>query len=181
MIDEKTIRAIIPNASKNIGLYIPFLNSAFTVFCINTPQRQAAFIAQVAHESGGFRYVKELASGKDYDTGTKAKALGNTPEADGDGPLYKGRGLIQITGKNNYKACSMDLFGDYRLLKTPELLETPQYAVYSAAWFWLTNRLNRYADKEDFVGLTKRINGGTNGLEERKKYWEAAKCVLQQS
>lgn len=140
MIDEKTLRSIIPAAPQNLAQYIPFLNQAFEEFGINTPQYQAAFIAQVAHESGGFRYVKELASGKSYDTGTKAKALGNTPEADGDGQKYKGRGLIQVTGKHNYKACSLALFNDDRLLATPQLLETLQYAVYSAAWFWSSNR-----------------------------------------
>lgn len=178
MIDEKTLRYIIPTAPKNLGQYVPFLNQAFEKFAINTPQYQAAFIAQLAHESGAFHYVKELASGKDYDTGAKAKNLGNTPEADGDGQRYKGRGLIQITGKNNYKVCSMALFNDDRLLTTPELLETPQYAVYSAAWFWSANHLNKYVDKNDFIGLTKRINGGTNGLAEREKYWKAAKKLL---
>jgi putative chitinase len=178
MIDEKTLRSIVPAAPKTLYQYIPFLNEAFEEFGINTSQYQAAFIAQIAHESGGFRYVKEIASGKAYDTGNKAKVLGNTPEADGDGQRYKGRGLIQITGKNNYRACSLVLFNDERLLATPELLETPQYAVYSAAWFWSTNRLNKYVDKNDFTGLTRRINGGTNGLSERKHYWEKAKQVI---
>ncbi|KAA5533734.1 glycoside hydrolase family 19 protein [Taibaiella lutea] len=180
MIDEKILRAIVPTAPKTLGEYVPFLNQAFENFGIDTPQYQAAFIAQIAHESGAFRYVKEIASGKAYDTGSKAKALGNTPEADGDGQRYKGRGLIQITGKNNYSVCSLALFNDERLLTTPELLETPQYAVYSAAWFWSSNRLNRYVDKNDFTGLTKRINGGINGLAEREKYCKAAQKLLCQ-
>lgn len=172
------ILKICPTAPKNVDVFVPYLNLAFERFKIDTPKRKAAFIAQLAHESGGFRYVRELASGKAYDTGAKAKALGNTPEEDGDGQFYKGRGLIQITGKNNYKACSLVLFGDDRLLMTPQLLEAPEYAVYSAAWFWSSNNLNKYADSGDFTGLTKRINGGLNGFEERKIFWEAAKKVI---
>lgn len=175
MIDEKKLREIMPFAARNIQLFVPWLIDAFEKFGINTPAYQAAFIAQVAHESGSFNYVKEIASGKAYDTGTKAKALGNTPEADGDGQKYKGRGLIQITGRTNYKACSLALFGDTRLLDTPEILETPQYAVYSACWFWQSRRLNVYVNQNDFVGLTKRINGGINGLADRQAFWERAK------
>jgi len=178
MIDEKILRAIVPRAPRNLGIYVPYINQVFKEYGIDTPKRQAAFLAQVAHESGGFWYVKELASGIAYDTGAKARALGNTPEADGDGQFYKGRGLIQITGKNNYRACSLALFGDDRLLRSPELLETPEYAVRSAAWFWNSNNLNKYADSDDFTGLTKRINGGLNGFTERKKYWETATRLL---
>jgi putative chitinase len=178
MIDERTFRTIVPTAPKHAGMYIPYINQAFGKFHIDTPKRQAAFIAQLAHESGGFNYVREIASGKAYDTGAKAIALGNTPEADGDGQFYKGRGLIQITGRNNYKACSQGLFGDDRLLTTPQLLETPENAVYSAAWFWKSNNLNKYADSSDFAGLTKRINGGLNGFEDRKKYWAIATKLM---
>jgi len=178
MIDEKALMFIMPTAPANIDVYVPFINEAFEKFGIDKPKYQAAFIAQVAHESGAFHYVKEIASGKAYDTGSLAKALGNTPEADGDGQKYKGRGLIQITGRANYKDCSLALFNDERLLEKPEILEQPQYAAYSAAWFWKSRKLNNYMDNNDFVGLTKRINGGTNGLTERKKYWERARQVI---
>lgn len=104
--------------------------------------------------------------------------LGNTPEADGDGQRYRGRGLIQVTGHNNYLRCSLALFGDERLLRTPELLELPQWAAESAAWFWWVNGLNLLADKEQFNTITRRINGGLNGLEDRLQLWGRARAVL---
>src|SRR5690349_10638257 len=103
-------------------------------FEVNTALRAAHFIGQVAHESGGFHYVRELASGSEYDVGAKAERLGNTPEDDGDGEFYKGRGLIQITGRDNYRACGDALGLD--LLLEPVLLEEPRNAARSAAWFW---------------------------------------------
>lgn len=109
---------------------------------------------------------------------TLAARLGNTPEADGDGQRYRGRGLIQITGHNNYLRCSLALFGDERLLRTPELLELPQWAAESAAWFWWVNGLNLLADKEQFNTITRRINGGLNGLEDRLQLWSRARAVL---
>ena len=108
-------------------------------FAIITRLRMAAFIAQIGHESGQLRYVRELGNDKylaKYDTGRLAQRLGNTPEADGDGQKYRGRGLIQVTGHHNYEACSEALFGDSRLLNAPELLEQPVYAALSAGWFW---------------------------------------------
>lgn len=104
--------------------------------------------------------------------------MGNTPEADGDGQRYRGRGLIQITGHNNYLRCSLALFGDERLLRTPELLELPQWAAESAAWFWWVNGLSLLADKEQFNTITRRINGGLNGLEDRLQLWGRARAVL---
>ena len=95
--------------------------------------------------------------------------MGNGSEESGDGWKYRGRGIIQITGKSNYAACSKAMFGDERLLETPEILETDKSAiVQSACWFWNKNNLNTYCDKGDFIGLTKRINGGLNGLEDRQ-------------
>ncbi|CAI8794283.1 putative chitinase [Pseudomonas chlororaphis] len=113
-----------------------------------------------------------------YDTGTLAARLGNTPEVDGDGQKYRGRGLIQVTGRANYQACSEALFGDSRLLNTPELLENPVYAALSAGWFWQRAGLNSLADKGDFLTITKRINGGTNGLVDREALYERALKVL---
>lgn len=142
----------------------------------------AAFIAQIGHESGQFRYVRELGGDAylaKYDTGKLAQRLGNTPEADGDGQKYRGRGLIQVTGRANYEACSEALFGDSRLLATPELLEQPVYASMSAGWFWHRAGLNTLADKSDFLTITKRINGGTNGLEDREALYKRALEVLQ--
>lgn len=96
----------------------------------------------------------------------------------GDGWKYRGRGLIQITGRDNYAACSKALFGDDRLLRNPELLEQPEWACMSAAWFWDSRGLNSLADKGDIVGITKKINGGTNGLEDRKALYDKALKVL---
>ncbi|WP_027469165.1 glycoside hydrolase family 19 protein [Deefgea rivuli] len=175
-ITEHQLRAMYPGAGRRAALFLPHLNAALIEFAIDTPARAAAFLAQVGHESGQLLYVKELASGAAYDTGSKAKALGNTPAADGDGRLYKGRGLIQITGRSNYAACSKALGVD--LLANPSKLETPELAARSAGWFWASNDLNRYADKGDFVGLTRRINGGTNGLTDRQAIWARAKAVL---
>ena len=104
--------------------------------------------------------------------------LGNGDEASGDGWRYRGRGLIQMTGKSNYLQCSLGLFGDERLLSLPELLEQPQWAAESAAWFWEQNGLNELADRDQFNSITRRINGGLNGLQDRLDIWARARAVL---
>ncbi|WP_246182612.1 glycoside hydrolase family 19 protein [Pandoraea pneumonica] len=149
---------------------------AMSEFGISTPERQAAFLAQIGHESDGFATAQEYASGAAYDTGAKAIALGNTPEADGDGQRYKGRGLIQITGHRNYVLCGMALELD--LLEHPELLLEPINAARSAGWYWKNSGCNALADRGDFVGLTRVINGGTNGLADRQSRWKQAKAAL---
>lgn len=108
-----------------------------------------------------------------------ASRLGNGPTMTGDGFKFRGRGLIQITGRANYAECGEALFGDSRLLNAPELLEQPKYAVMSAGWFWQSKGLNILADKGDFLGITKRINGGTNGLADREALYKCAMQVLQ--
>ncbi|TWC57213.1 chitinase class I [Pseudomonas sp. SJZ080] len=115
---------------------------------------------------------------QDKKGGNLAMKLGNTSEADGDGQRYRGRGLIQITGRNNYQRCSLALFGDERLLRTPELLELPQWAAESAAWFWWIRELNALADRDEFEAITRKINGGLNGLVDRLQLWERARAVL---
>ena len=172
---------IMPNARPYAGVFIAALNAAMTNRKIDTPKRQAAFLAQVGHESGQLQYVRELGSDQylsKYDTGSLAAKLGNTPGADGDGQRYRGRGLIQVTGHDNYLRCSLALFGDQRLLRTPELLEQPQWAAESAAWFWSVNGLNALADQDQFNTITRRINGGLNGLEGRLQLWSRARAVL---
>lgn len=171
---------------------------------INTPQRLAAFMAQCAHESGGFTAIKENLNYRptslvalfkkyfDLPTATHycslpnkqeaianriyANRMGNGPEESGDGFRYCGRGLIQLTGKSNYQA-----FAD-SLQITPEeaseYLATFEGAAQSACWFWEANNLNQWADKGDIVTLTKRINGGTIGLEDRIKHYNHALHVL---
>lgn len=178
-ITEKQLQQILPNAGAKAGVFAPVLNAAMGKWGIVTPGRQAAFIAQIGHESGQFRYVRELGNNAylaKYDTGTLAARLGNTPEADGDGQKYRGRGLIQITGRNNYEQCGEALGLD--LLAKPELLELPHYAAESAAWFWHQAGLNSLADRQEFKTITRRINGGFNGLAERQALWEKAKQVL---
>lgn len=180
-ITTQQIQLIMPNARRQAGVFVSALNAAMAHQQINTPKRQAAFLAQLGHESGQLLYVRELGSDQylsKYDTGNLAVKLGNTPEADGDGQRYRGRGLIQITGRNNYLRCSLALFGDERLLRTPELLELPQWAAESAAWFWWVRELNALADRGEFEVITRKINGGLNGLADRLQLWERARAVL---
>lgn len=157
-----------------IEQFVDPLNKAMMEFEIDNPVREQMFLAQVCHESGGFHYVRELASGAEYDIGKKAVSLGNTPEDDDDGELYKGRGLIQITGRANYAACGDALGLD--LLTEPSLLEQPDNACRSAGWFWWSHHLNELADSNNFLLITKRINGGLTGYQDRLNYL----AVLQQ-
>lgn len=165
------IRRILPLAGTRADEFCAPLNAAMAEFSINTPARQAAFIAQVGHESGQFRYVRELASGAAYEGRAD---LGNV--VSGDGTRYKGRGLIQVTGRANYKACGIALGLD--LIAHPELLEQPANACRSASWFWKTHGLNELADAGDQIKITRRINGGTNGLAERLAFFETAEKVI---
>jgi putative chitinase len=162
---------------RRLALFVEPLNTSMAEFEINTPKRARPFIAQIAHESGEFQYVREIASGAAYDTGTKAERLGNTPEADGDGERYRGRGLIQVTGRRNYEACAQALGLD--LLAHPELLELPGNAARSAAWFWKANGLNELADKGDFRTMTLRINGGLTHYDQRLMYLKRAERVIK--
>lgn len=178
MITKQELMSIMPLVGARADAFLQPLNDAMEIYDINTPRRQAAFLAQLAHESGEFRYMRELASGTAYDTGALAKALGNTPEDDGDGEKYKGRGPLQITGRNNYHQCSMALYGDDRLLETPELLEQPFDGCMAAGWFWALHGLNELADAGDFKEITRRINGGENGMQDRERYYKLAGEVL---
>ncbi|GKQ44362.1 glycoside hydrolase family 19 protein [Pseudomonas syringae] len=178
-ITTQQLLQILPSAGQKAGVFAPVLNTAMSKYQIVTMPRIAAFIAQVGHESGQLRYVRELGGSaylSKYDTGKLAERLGNTPEADGDGQLYRGRGLIQVTGRANYEECGEALGLD--LINHPELLELPQHAAMSAAWFWHRAALNTLADKGDFLTITKRINGGTNGLADRQALYARALEVL---
>ena len=172
MLTVLTLKQIAPlTKTAVLEKYVEPLNAAMDEWEINTPQRQAAFLAQVAHESGGFHYVRELASGEAYEG---RKDLGNTEL--GDGRRYRGRGLIQITGRANYSACGAALGLD--LLGEPELLEGPENACRSAGWFWWSRKLNKLADADNFRRVTIVINGGLNGYGDRLVYWERAKEAL---
>ena len=178
-ITQQQLLQILPNAGQTAGVFVPVLNTAMVRFQIIGTKRVAAFIAQIGHESGQFRYVRELGSDQylsKYDTGSFAKRLGNTPEADGDGQKYRGRGLMQITGRANYIACGEALALD--LVNHPELLEKPQHACMSAAWFWASRGLNTLADAGQFDTITRRINGGQNGAADRQMLYARALKVL---
>lgn len=158
-----------PNTAKR---FIEPLNVCLEKYEINTPARIVHFLAQILHESGCFLYNKEIASGKAYEG---RKDLGNINV--GDGVLFKGRSFIQITGRSNYKLISEALGVDF--VANPVLLESDQYAFLGAGWFWNTKKLNKYADVDDFLTITKRINGGTNGLEDRKNWLMKCKAVIK--
>ena len=173
------LQQILPNAGQSAGVFVPVLNTAMVHYQIVGTKRMAAFIAQIGHESGQFRYVRELGNNQylsKYDTGSLAKRLGNTPEADGDGQKYRGRGLIQITGRANYMTCGEALALD--LLNQPELLEKPQHACMSAAWYWASKGINTLADAGQFDKITQRINGGQKGAADRQALYARALKVL---
>lgn len=179
MITARQIKQIVPFAGiANINKMLNPLNEVLAKFKIDTPIRMAHFISQLAHESGSFNYVKEIASGVSYDTGRLAAKLGNTPQADGDGQKYKGRGYIQLTGKSNYDLFDKYTGRKYDLLNHPERLETPELATLAAGWFWNNHNLNALADRDDIIGITRVINGGSNGLKERKDFLIRAKKIL---
>lgn len=172
ILTKEQLKKMVPNAKDfRIDQYLGPINKALQEFGITTPKQVAAFIAQVAHESGSFRYSEEIASGEAYEG---RKDLGNV--VPGDGKKYKGRGLIQLTGRANYKAFSE--FAKIDFVSTPSLLAQPQFSAMAAGWFWWKNNLNKLADKDDFKGITKRINGGYNGLEDRLNHWKKTKSVL---
>lgn len=165
---------IMPVSGKLADLFAAPLTAAMAEFGIDTPQRQASFLAQVAHESGQLRFTRELWGPTPAQRAYEGRVdLGNT--FPGDGFRYRGRGLIQITGRSNYRQCATMLGFD--LLNNPELLEGPTLASRSAAWFWQKRGLNDLADKDDQIAICKRINGGTNGLQERLSFYEAARKV----
>jgi len=142
---------------------------------IETPMQIAAFIAQIGHESGRLRYVRELWGPTPAQARYEGRMdLGNSEP--GDGSKFRGRGLIQITGRANYLRCANALCLD--LIDHPELLEQPEHAAKSAAWFWETHLLNDLADVGDMRRITRMINGGYNGLEERLSFYEKALEVL---
>ena len=198
-IIEQQLLQILPNAGRNAGVFVPVLNTAMGKYGIVTRLRIAAFIAQVGHESGQLtRLVENLNYSAEGMMKTwpsrfdlvRATAAARKPEqianivyggrmgntAPGDGWKYRGRGLIQITGRTNYAACGEALGLD--LLSKPELLELPQHAAMSAAWFWSMKGLNTLADQGQFMKVTRRINGGLTGQTDRQALYDKALEVL---
>jgi putative chitinase len=174
-ISHPQLAAIMPVGAREgrIVRFVEALNQAMDEFGINTPARIAAFVAQLAQESGEFRYVREIADGSDYEG---AKRLGNTQP--GDGKRFRGRGLIQITGRYNYTKLSKHFGVDF--VARPEILETAEWACRSAAWYWRKGNgdLNPFADAGNFEQITRRINGGLTHHAKRVAYWERAKEIL---
>lgn len=174
-ITTQQLLQILPNARNQAGVFVSALNTAMQHYQIVGPKRMTAFIAQIGHESGQLQYVREIWGPTAQQAGYEGRAdLGNTVK--GDGRKYCGRGLIQITGRANYAACGEALGLD--LIAQPELLELPQHAAMSAAWFWKQKGLNDLADKDQFNTITRRINGGLNGLQDRLEIWSRARAVL---
>ncbi len=167
------LRQIAPYASaKNISIYTPLLNKYMAQYGINTQARKAAFLATILYESGSLTYTEEIASGLAYEG---RKDLGNL-EA-GDGEKYKGRGLIQLTGRYNYSVASSVTGIDF--IKNPELLSEPDNATRVSCWWWQSKGLNELADKGDFRRITKIVNGGYNGWTDRLNFYNRAKEVLK--
>jgi len=183
MVTGKQLKSIMPRLSdKRNGELLPFLTTAMTEFAINTPARAAAFLAQLAHESGQFRFMEEIWGPTDaqrrYEPVTKlSAALGNTDT--GDGKRFKGRGPIQLTGRANYQRFGNLL--DVDLLADPARAASPEVAFRVAGLFWSKKGLNELADvatTDAFTTITKRINGGTNGLADRQAFYATARTVL---
>ncbi|HET6421539.1 MAG TPA: glycoside hydrolase family 19 protein [Geobacteraceae bacterium] len=175
---HKVLKGIFINADDSlITRYCDAFAGKMVAYSINTPLRMAHFLAQVGHESGELRYCEEIASGDAYEG---RKDLGNTQP--GDGRRFKGRGLIQLTGRANYIAYGKARGIDYTTDQGAKLLaDDPETAVDVACWFWTTHNLNAFADKDDIITITKRINGGLNGLDNRKANLERTKFFIPQA
>ena len=207
-LTEQQLKQIMPGCS-DPATWSTALNGAMAQFEVTSPERMAAFLAQIAHESGQLTRLSEnlnysakrlmqvwpnrfptMEKALQYERNPErlancvyAKRLGNGDEASGDGWSYRGRGLIQLTGRGNYRSAAQGI--GMPLEEQPDLLLQPGPAALSAAWFWKSHGLNELADDynddddtEDFKIITKRINGGTVGLKERVAFWEKAKWVL---
>jgi putative chitinase len=200
---EDAVRQLIPKV-KNFDEWYNNLLNILPEYDIDTPHRVAAFMAQCGHESGGFtlmqenlnysakglvgtfkKYFPTEAVAKPYERRPEmianrvyANRMGNGDEASGEGWYFRGRGIVQITGKNNYTKCSQSLFESNVLVENPDLLLETEYAIHSACWFWSAARLNELADIGDMKTMTKRINGGFIGLEDRINHYNHAIEIL---
>lgn len=200
-ITQQQLLQILPNAGPVAGVFVPALNTAMGKFSITTPARVAAFLAQVGHESGQLtalvenlnysaqallacwpnRFNAALANQvarqpQKIANIVYADRMGNGSTASGDGWAYRGRGLIQVTGRANYAKCGEALGLD--LIGNPDLLAQPVNAALSAGWFWFANGLNSLADAGSFTQITQRVNGGQNGAADRLAIYQRALKVL---
>lgn len=173
------LRAVPELYSPRVDEFVASFNQWAIPFGIDNDKRAVHYLAQVFHESGALRYVEELASGAAYDTGSKAIALGNTPEKDGDGQRYKGRGFIQLTGLNNYKAFNASDLCTEDVVSHPEKVAEFPLNQVASMWFWQSHKLNELADRDDGAKIgedvckqiTRIVNGGSNGLANRLFYY----------
>lgn len=203
-ITTMALMRVMPRAGDLVTSFIGPINQAMARWEIVNLARVAPFLAEAAHESGELRHLEEslnysaealvcvwpnrftLESAAAIARNPEAIAnavyanrLGNGPAESGDGYRYRGRGIFQLTGRANYRECSIAIAGDAdTLLVNPELLATPEYACESAGWFWKKRGLNELADRGDFEAITKHINGGLIGLADRTAYWRRALVIL---
>jgi putative chitinase len=180
MTPEVLARCTGSNLDRAQNLADP-ISSAMAAYDISTPERQAMFLANVGHESGGLRWLIEIWGPTEAQKRYEGRAdLGNNQM--GDGFRFRGRGLLQTTGRANYAKLTQRLrdrmpdVPDFTV--SPELLAAPKWAAMSAADYWGMRKLNELADRGAFVDVVKKINGGINGLEDRMRLWNAAKAVL---
>jgi putative chitinase len=172
MITKQQLKQIAPNSKDEIiDPLVQYLNIHMPKYEVNTYLRVCHFLSQAAHESASFRTLEEYASGAAYEG---RKDLGNVVK--GDGVRYKGRGIFQLTGRANYKDMGGKL--GYDLENNPNLAESPEISVLTALEYWKSRGLNKFADTDNVTTITKRINGGLNGFEDRKKYLERAKKII---
>ncbi len=176
-MDSKMLASAMNIPRARADKWVDAITAGMLAGKITTRLCVAAFLAQIGHESGSLVYTKELGGASYFARYEGREDLGNTQP--GDGAKFCGRGLIQVTGRANYRRCSVALFGDERLLATPELLEKPEHAVRSAVWYWNKHNLSGLAEADRFTDLTRAINGGTNGLQDRKERYKLALSVLK--
>lgn len=202
MVTLEQLKQITGKDDKFLTSHLKPLNDTLTKYSINTPLRICHFLAQVLHESGGLTTTKEGLNydakgllrvfGKYFDSKTAAlyehkpdmiasrvyaNRMKNGDEKSQDGYKYSGRGFIQITGRENYDSLSKEFGVDF--LKSPALIASPEYSFLSAGWFWDKKGLNLFADRDDVLGITKKINGGFNGLDDRKDYLTKCKKYIK--
>lgn len=170
-VTELQLRQMMPNAGARLDPHLPYIVPAMMTARIDTPETVAAFLAELAHESGEYRYMEELADGSAYEGRAD---LGNIEP--GDGVRFKGHGPIQITGRANHMACGAMLGID--LIAEPRLICTPRYGTASACWFWNFKKLSPLAERGWFKTISRIINGGENGMADRLHYWEVNRDVL---
>jgi putative chitinase len=171
-LDRDTLLRILPRVpAHKVDDYIVRNNDAMLAACVDTPARIAMWLAQWGHETGSFRYLEELADGSAYEGRAD---LGNTQA--GDGRRFKGRGVPMLTGRANYAAFSRAMDCDF--VAEPELVARPQWAFRAAGWYWTGRDLNPLADARDIRAVTRKINGGFNGLQQRAAIFATALGVL---